>query len=375
VSLASNDASLLIGVLADARLPGGSNAATVASKATTTSVTTEAAAARLAETKINGITITGIPTIGQVPTAISAAASTWQTPTTGGGTALPIVSQSSAGLPADWDLCLSAASFLQTPAMGTMGVLGIAGGYGFEVEYQGVSPVVANDGLITCAPAAGATQYRSEVVFGCEGSQGLSDYDSIARFYWTEGQRIRIAFDVMTTALDQQTGVNWNSIFQSIGKSTDASWPFSCISINTEPGVWIIQGGAALTPWEITPRKIHADGTWYRWELDILLGRAGTGSVSIWLDGALVADAYKPPSGTYYAGTGNAAIDLQYLYFKNGLYGAATTSPAPPKALFRNRRFSVTQTDGTTTSTWRGPQTSGPGMRIFRRNPTTGMAY
>lgn len=83
---ATTDASqLTTGTLADARLPAGSNAATIAAKATTASVTAEAATARAAEAKINGVAVTGVPSVGQVPTATSGTASTWQTPAAGGG--------------------------------------------------------------------------------------------------------------------------------------------------------------------------------------------------------------------------------------------------------------------------------------------------
>lgn len=54
----------------------------------------DAAAARTAigaqvSGAIGGVTVTGIPTAGQVPTATSGTAATWQTPATGGGSAPP----------------------------------------------------------------------------------------------------------------------------------------------------------------------------------------------------------------------------------------------------------------------------------------------
>ena len=235
---------------------------------------------------------------------------------------------------------------------------------------SGTVSVDAAGVVVNYTQAASTPRYRSEVVFTSDRTDGSNDY-TVMRF--TEGQRVRVAFDVMTHGLDAQDSGAWNSIFQSLGRATNGSFPYTPLSINVEHGQWIIQGGQAITRDELLPRTTHHDGRWTRWELDILLGRAGTGKVSIWKDGEQLALNWMPTSGTYYAGTGNNAIDLQWVYFKNGLYGAATTSPLTAKAVFRNRRFSVT--NGSTTTTWRGPQTSSVGLHLYRRNPVTDMPY
>ena len=288
------------------------------------------------------------------------------------GTAMYLAYQSAARLPSDWAYCLSTASTLDTPSMGTVKNLGAPAGGGIETEYQGAAPIIGDDGTITCQPAAGGTHYRSEVVFQSDRTDGVNNYTN---FRFVEGQRIRLAFDVMTLGLDAQVGTNWNTIFQSIGMSTGGAWPYSTISINVEPGTWVIQGGQAITRVELAPRPVHQDGVWTRWELDILLGRSGVGYVSIWKDGEQLVYQWKMTSGTFYAGTGNSSIDLAWLYFKNGLYGMATSSPIAPKVMFRNRRFSVTAIGGGSTTTWRGPQTHGPGLNLYRRNPVSDMPY
>jgi hypothetical protein len=221
----------------------------------------------------------------------------------------------------------------------------------WEIEYSGVNPVVAGDGTITTSAPSGATAYRSEVIFVSDGSDGL-DYTN---FRFVEGQRIHIAFDVKTSGLNAQDSGNWNSVWQSLGPATAGNWPYTPLTILIENSQWVIQGGQAITLSELTPRTAHQDGVWTRWELNILLGRAGTGSVSIWKDGVQIANAWQPTSGTYYAGTGNSAVDLQWMYFKNGLYGGATTSPQAVSAVFHNRRFSAVSVDGLTTTTWIGP--------------------
>ncbi|MEP7368290.1 MAG: hypothetical protein ABI662_01460, partial [Dermatophilaceae bacterium] len=109
------------------------------------------------------------------------------------GTPVYLGLRSMPNLPWDWAYCLSTASRLDTPAMGTLKVLG-APSNAWEVEYQGLPPVVADDGTVTCAAPAGATAYRSEVIFTSDRTDAANNYTT---FRFVEGQRIRLAFDVM----------------------------------------------------------------------------------------------------------------------------------------------------------------------------------
>lgn len=430
------------------------------------------------------------------------------------------VGQSAASLPADWSVAMSLASFLDTPAMGTLKTLGSPAN-SLETEYGGALPVVQDDGTIVCAalaPAVGATgtlwaasvagtvgtwaatnnalgapdtnrttftsavandvgsidlaydlssvpagapvtsvvvtpngfassdsvmpftvelvnasgvhvgsaaqsgnagtartftgityadvaaglrvrvkvthannttsgtvsldgasvavnysapQYRSEIIFTSDRTDGANDY-TVMRFH--AGDRIRLAFDVLGWGLNGQDSNAWNSIFQSLGRALNGSFPSSPFALLVENKKWVLRGGQAITVAEPpTSSTTYEDGRWYRWEFDILLGAPGAGKVNAWCDGIQLATDWLPPSGTFYAGNGNTAIDLDWIYFKVGLYGGATSGAYVPKAVFRNRRFSATV--GGATTTWRGPHTAPPGMKVYRRNPVTDMPY
>jgi len=288
------------------------------------------------------------------------------------GTPMYLAFQAAARLPADWSYCLSTASTLDTASMGTCKALGTPA-EALETEWSGITPVTWDDGTLVCAAPASAAKYRSEAIFTSDRTDAANTYTN---FRFTEGQRVRIAFDVMTQGLDAQDASAWNLIFQSLGPAGNGAWGMTPLSINIEHGNWVIQGGLnSPTRSELLPRTIHEDGRWTRFELDILLGRANVGYVSVWKDAEQLAYQWKPTSGTFYAGTGNSALDLQWIYFKNGLYGQPTTSPLAVTALFRNRRFSVTAAGGASTTTWRGPQTHGPGLNVYRRNPVSDMPY
>lgn len=71
----------------DTFLQSANNAAAIAAlgAATAASVTAEAAARATGDTKINGVTVSGTPATGKVPTATSSTTASWQTPSASGG--------------------------------------------------------------------------------------------------------------------------------------------------------------------------------------------------------------------------------------------------------------------------------------------------
>lgn len=222
---------------------------------------------------------------------------------------------------------------------------------------------------VNYATAASMTyHYRSEFIYTSDRIDGANDYTN---FRFTEGQRIRVAFDVLTHGINAQSSDNWNSVFQGLGKAIDGSYPYAPFTIQAINGQWRVTNGQGI---DVGYRGTHEDERWTRWELDVLLGRAGTGTVKMWQDGISLG-TWTPTAGTYYAGTGNNSLDYQWIYFKNGLYGGATTSPTLPSAVFRNRRFTVSNPDGTGATTWRSPYVSSNGLHIFKRNPATDMPY
>lgn len=223
--------------------------------------------------------------------------------------------------------------------------------------------------VVNYATAASLTyHYRCEMIYTSDRIDGSNDYTN---FRFTEGKRIRVAFEVLTHNMNAQSADNWNSIFQALGPAGNGSYPFAPISIQVINGTWRLQHGQGI---DVGSMTTHEDERWVRWELDILLGRAGVGTVKAWKDGISLG-TWTPTAGTFPAGTGNTGVDLQWIYFKNGLYGGATTSPQLPAAVFRNRRFTVSNPDGSSATTWRSPQSSSNGMHIFKRNPTTDLPY
>lgn len=265
-------------------------------------------------------------------------------------------------LPADWTWCLSTASSLDVPAMGTPHPYPLDAS-ATESEYTSIDPTYsAADGLITCGAPAGSTAFRSEVVLASR------DYTN---FRYQSGTRLRMAWDFMGNGIRRMLGSStWCSIFQGLSKTTAGTWPMANIAVLIEAGnlrFYAQRGDGQQIPATIPYR----DGHWYHFELDYLIGGPGTGYMSWWLDGMQVMLEFKPTTGTAYSG----GMVTDFMYFKHGAYGGGATAadvPVAPMAYIANRR--LTTTVGTTTTTYRDPaRRTGPGLQIYRRNPVTGM--
>jgi hypothetical protein len=87
--------------------------------------------------KINGVAVTGVPTVGQVPTATSGTAATWQTPSGGGGgtTIRSATARITDGAIADLDS--AAAWTIATTSVGTPLQCSIAAADGDRIRVEG----------------------------------------------------------------------------------------------------------------------------------------------------------------------------------------------------------------------------------------------
>jgi len=177
-------------------------------------------------------------------------------------------------------------------------------------------------GIATYGAAANWQYSRSENIWGT--SSGCVKLPI--------GKRVTYSFDMMPML--GATGYSvWNTVSQLQGPTTNGTWPGPPVAVVVESGQWRIEGGYAVPNgnggfrtdlgYTIPLSKVKV-GTWQHLELDVLLGGPGTGTVTVWLDGARWINTFHPAAGTMF--TVGSGYSTSYLQVKTGEYTGARSS-------------------------------------------------
>ncbi|MDO5627808.1 MAG: malectin domain-containing carbohydrate-binding protein [Mobilicoccus sp.] len=221
--------------------------------------------------------------------------------------------------------------------------------FGADSSGSGRAPV-ERGGVITSRVGGG--DGRSEVFWGSEDG---------GRIRLARGTTVTAEFDVRHDLADPRTGAwpstrTWHTLFQLHGPTkAGGTWPTPPFTIAWQNGTYRIGGGAAVPD---ARGDLQFRGSWYqpyidspgkRWErikVEAYLDGPGRGWVSVWVDGRLHIDRWKPVAGTMYTDSGQHSH--REINLKSGLY-TGTDSPSWNRSTeHRNMRV-----------TWSGPAGSG----------------
>ena len=214
-----------------------------------------------------------------------------------------------------------------------------------DIENGGL-PITRSGGVSRYGAAANQQRARSENIWSTTGR--------CSRL--TIGQRVSYSFDILPQLGSTGSSV-WETVSQLQGPTTGGTWLGPPVALVIESGQWRVAGGYPVpndyggspSGAGYTKRlsKVKVD-TWQHWAFDVLLGGAGTGSVTAWLDGTKVVDGFKPPRGTMY--TAGGGFSHAYLQLKSGLYtGAGKKADIPTRqrvVLIRNMRSDISKRPG-----------------------------
>lgn len=284
-------------------------------------------------------------------------------------------------LPADWEWAISPAEWLTTSALGTIRASPLATDV---VETDVSGDATSGDtpthtaGVTKSRVPPGKSYARSEVVMY------ESDYTN---YRPVETERVKISFDVRVSgvkALTQQgNNAIWLCVHQILGRSISGGYPHAPISIMIEGDVWKLKGQpGSVALYGVTTYPYVADGQWFRYEEDVLLGRTATGTISAWMDEQPMCVDYKPKLnsttdgyGTFYAGTGDNTRDLSFVYLKTGAY-MGTQAPLANEVIVetRHKRLTWTYTNASTYTVREASPLAAGTNRLHRRNSATGIA-
>ena len=189
----------------------------------------------------------------------------------------------------------------------------------YDDVQNGGLPITWSGGVCTYAAAANQQRARSEHIWSTpSGCVNL-----------TIGQHVTYSFD-MKPQLGSTGYSVWQTVSQLQGPTTNGTWPGPPVAVVVESGQWRIEGGYAVPNgkggfrsdlgYTIPLSKVKV-GTWQHLTLDILLGGPGTGTVTVWLDGARWINTFHPAAGTMF--TVGGGYSTSYLQVKTGEYTGA----------------------------------------------------
>jgi hypothetical protein len=196
----------------------------------------------------------------------------------------------------------------------------------YDDVQNGGLPITWSGGVCTYAAAANQQRARSEHIWSTpSGCVNL-----------TIGQHVTYSFD-MKPQLGSTGYSVWQTVSQLQGPTTNGTWPGPPVALVVESGQWRIEGGYAVPNgnggfrhdlgYTIPLSKVKA-GTWQHWAFDVLLGGPGTGTVTVWLDGARRINTFHPAAGTMF--TVGSGYSTSYLQLKTGQYTGADNSADTP---------------------------------------------
>lgn len=197
---------------------------------------------------------------------------------------------------------------------------------GTDVSGGGLTPVVTA-GTVTAS--AGPGDSRSEIWWGTEadGRLRLPRYTTVTS-----------EFEVWQSLSDPVTGAapspkTWHTVFQLHGPTKARTWPGPPVTIAWQAGTFRVGGGVAVPDstgkftWQgswFRPYLPAPERTWRKVKVQAYLDGPGRGWVSIWVDGELYMNKWKPAAGTMYTDAG--AYSHKEINIKSGLY-TGNTSP------------------------------------------------
>lgn len=206
-----------------------------------------------------------------------------------------------------------------------------------DVEGGGL-PIVTPGSYSAYMARPGSTFARSESIYGT-GSGCLNGVG---------GQTMSWRFTSrLSTGMSRAQG--WQVISQLHGPSKNNVWYGPAVSLVVEDGYWKLAGGwnapdgrGGQTARNGYSKRIMpaVDNVSVTWQLTVVLGGPGKGSVSLWRNGVLVINEFKPGAGTTYSGYG--VQDHKFQQVKIGLYSVvarrATTGQVSISGVTLGRR-------------------------------------